>query len=255
MPPTIVGAVVSHRAGAYSFTGMVFDPNDRTNDYWVDGLFEDGVNVSFAPGWSGKVGERDTSVSLTATFSTANGTNLAEILLPPGLKTGEKDGSFNITLQAGHLIKPSAVLKGKGLGVYAKAAIADGNPNPIRSSVIGGLAGHGMIAYAPVRQLRRRLLLLRLQQCARGRAGSRRKLRERAGPRAVLQPRDRQVVPRRRRPPGGRSCGGQPDRCGRQCARECRVLRYRCTPRPPSSTHFVSRLVHTGGASCWPRPA
>jgi porin len=149
VPPTIVGAVVSHRAGAYSFTGMVFDPNDQTNDYWVDGLFEDGVNVSFAPGWSGKVDERDTSVSLTATFSTASGTNLGEILLPPDLKTGDKAGSFNVALQASHLIRPSAVLQGKGLGVYAKAAIADGNPNPIRSSFSGGLAGHGMIASRP----------------------------------------------------------------------------------------------------------
>lgn len=33
---------------------------------------------------------------------------------------------------------------GKGLGVYALSAIADGNPNPIKGSFAGGLAGHGM---------------------------------------------------------------------------------------------------------------
>jgi porin len=122
VPPTIVGAIVSHRAGAYSITGMVFDPNDQTNDYWVDGLFDDGVNVSIAPGWSGKVHERDTTVSLTAAFSTADGASLGELLLPPDLKTGDKDGSFNIALQASHLIRPSAVLQ--GLELFYNLAIA-----------------------------------------------------------------------------------------------------------------------------------
>lgn len=149
VPPVIVGAVLSHRVGNMSLTGMVFDPNDQTNDYWVDGLFSDGVNVSLGSTWSFAVRERATSVGVTATVSTADGADLGNVLLPPELQTDSKDGSYNIAVQASHLIAPSAVLKGKGLGVYGKAAIADGNPNPIQSSFTGGLAGQGMIAARP----------------------------------------------------------------------------------------------------------
>jgi porin len=149
LPPTIVGAIVSTRRGAWSFTGMVFDPNDQTNDYWFDDLFQDGVNVSLSPGWSGEVGGRTTSLGVTATFSTARGTNLGEILLPPELQTGDKRGSYSVGVQASHLLAESAVLKGRGLGVYGRVAVGDGNPNPIQSMFSGGLSGHGMIAGRP----------------------------------------------------------------------------------------------------------
>jgi porin len=33
---------------------------------------------------------------------------------------------------------------GKGFGLYAKAAIADGNPKPIKRSLVGGIAGHAI---------------------------------------------------------------------------------------------------------------
>lgn len=148
VPATIVGAVLSTRRGAWSFTGMVFDPNDQTNS-WFDNLFQDGVNVSLGPGWTGDVGGRSTSLGVTATFSTARGANLGEILLPPELQTGDKRGSYNVSVQASHLLAESAVLKGQGLGVYGRAAIADGNPNPIESSFVGGLSGHGMVASRP----------------------------------------------------------------------------------------------------------
>jgi porin len=40
-------------------------------------------------------------------------------------------------------------VKGKGLDFVLKAAIADGNPNIIQSSIIIGLAGQGMIPGRP----------------------------------------------------------------------------------------------------------
>lgn len=40
-------------------------------------------------------------------------------------------------------------MAGQGLGVYGLAALADGNPNAIRGSFAGGLAGHGMMPGRP----------------------------------------------------------------------------------------------------------
>jgi porin len=44
----------------------------------------------------------------------------------------------------------SASVPGKGLGLYAKAAIADGNPNPFKRSLVGGIAGHAIVTGRPL---------------------------------------------------------------------------------------------------------
>jgi porin len=149
VPPTIMGTVFSKKLDPFTLTFMAFDPNDRTNDYWVDELFADGVNLSLAGTWSGKLLERKSSVGLTATYSTKEGADLSEILLPPDVKGGGKEGSFNIALSGSHLLYELSDLPGKGFGIYGKAAIADGNPNPIQSSFVGGFASYGIIPHRP----------------------------------------------------------------------------------------------------------
>jgi porin len=124
---------------------MLPNPLDRTGDYWIDELFEEGVNLSFGTTWSGPIASRASSISLTGTYSTKDGADLSSLLLPPDLKGGEKDGSFNVALGFSHLLVESPGRPGKGLGVYGKAAIADGNPNPIQASFVGGFTGHGIV--------------------------------------------------------------------------------------------------------------
>jgi len=53
-------------------------------------------------------------------------------------------------VELSHLLVESAVVRGKGLGAYAKAAIADGNPNPIKRSFVGGVAGHAVVPGRPL---------------------------------------------------------------------------------------------------------
>jgi porin len=149
VPPVIVGAVYAYKGDPITITLMVFDPNDRTNDYFPGDLFSTGVNFSGGATWSGSIAGRPSSLGLTATMSTERGLNLQNILLPPGLETSLKRGSYNIAFSATHLLAESSALKGKGLGLYAKGAIADGNPNPIQASVVGGVGAEGMIPGRP----------------------------------------------------------------------------------------------------------
>jgi porin len=149
VPPTIMGAVFSKKLDPITITLMAFDPNDRTNDYWVDELFEDGVNISLAATWKGKLLDRSSNIGLTVTYSTKEGADLSEILLPPDVKGGGKEGSFNIALSGSHLLYELHDQPGKGLGLYGKAAIADGNPNPIQSSFVGGFAAYGIVPSRP----------------------------------------------------------------------------------------------------------
>ncbi|MFZ8977659.1 MAG: carbohydrate porin, partial [Pseudohongiellaceae bacterium] len=48
-----------------------------------------------------------------------------------------------------HLLLESPTAPGKGLGIYGKAAAADGNPNIIYTSFKGGLAGHRIVPGRP----------------------------------------------------------------------------------------------------------
>lgn len=149
VPPTIMGAVLSQKLDDFTLTFMAFDPQDRTGDYWIDELFHEGVNLSLAATWSGEIAGRASSVNLTATYSTKDGSDLSSLLLPPDLKGGSKDGAFNVALGFSHLLIESPAAPGKGLGIYGKAAIADGNPNPIQASFVGGFAGHGIVPGRP----------------------------------------------------------------------------------------------------------
>lgn len=149
VPVTMIGGVLSHRAGQYSITAMAFDPEDRTTKYGFGGLFQSGVNLSLGVTWGGEVEGRATTLGITGTYSTKTGQNLGDILIPGAIGTSLKKGSFNLALAGSHILKESPVKAGKGLGFYYKVAVADGNPNLIQSSFIGGFSGHAMIKGRP----------------------------------------------------------------------------------------------------------
>lgn len=149
VPPVIMGGVLVHRGTPISLTVMVFDPEDRTQDYFPGNLFATGVNVSVGGTWSGKVAGRASTIGVTSTVSTKRGADLGSVLVPPGLFTNDVEGSYNIALQVTHRLADSGQVKGKGLDAVFKVATADGNPNLIRGSFIAGLAGHGMVNGRP----------------------------------------------------------------------------------------------------------
>jgi porin len=150
VPPVIMGGILTHSFAPCALTAMVFDPNDQTTNYSFNGLFRDGVNVSLGLSWSGEFAGRKSGAGITATHSTAEGTDWSQIGLPPGSQTTTEKGSYNVAVELSHLLVESARVPGKGLGVYAKAAIADGNPNPITRSFVGGVAGHAIVPGRPL---------------------------------------------------------------------------------------------------------
>lgn len=149
VPPVIIGGVVTHAYPSFKLTGMVFDPNDQTRNYKLSDLFADGTNVSLGLSWGGAIANRPATFGTTATYSTADGRDWRDFGLPPGIETSDREGSWNIAFETSLLLAENGVAPGKGLGLYAKAALADGNPNLIRASFVGGIAGHGMIGARP----------------------------------------------------------------------------------------------------------
>jgi porin len=150
LPPVIMGGILTHSFSPYSLTAMVFDPNDQTTSYSFNRLFADGVNVSLGLAWSGELAGCKSGAGITATYSTAERTDWSQIGLPPGSQTTTKKGSYNVAVELSHLLVESAGVPGKGLGLYARAAIADGNPNPVKRSLVGGVAGHAIVPGRPL---------------------------------------------------------------------------------------------------------
>jgi porin len=146
VPSVLIGAIASVKIKPVVLTFMVFDPNDQTKTYWPDDLFNDGVNLSLGVTYAGTISGRPTTYGLTATYSTKEGADLNNVLLPPNLQTNStKQGSYNVAFQFSHLFHQNPTNPREGWGVFFKAAIADGNPNPIQSSLIAGLGGKGLI--------------------------------------------------------------------------------------------------------------
>ncbi|EDY37178.1 carbohydrate-selective porin, OprB family [Cyanobium sp. PCC 7001] len=149
VPAVLMGGLLAQQIGEVNLSALVFDPADQTSNYWVDGLFEDGVNVSLAAQWSGTAWGRATNLGLSYTFSTKDSVDLRSILLPSDSKIIATSYPDNLSLQFGHVFFPSKVRPGKGIGFYGKVAATRGNPNPIGWSFIGGITGEGMFENRP----------------------------------------------------------------------------------------------------------
>ena len=147
VPPVFMGAVTSVRTAPVTWTLMVFDPNDRTTDYFPGDLFKDGVNVSASGAHTAKLASRSTTYTVTANYSTAEGVNYST--LPPGFETTNKTGAYNISFQFTHNLQESADGPDADWGFYFKVAIADGNPNYVKASVLGGIGGRALFLGRP----------------------------------------------------------------------------------------------------------
>jgi porin len=151
-PPVIKGAILTHSFAPYTLTAMVFDPNDRSSSSAIGDLFEDGVSVSLGLTWSGELARRRSTAGISAVYSTAEGIDYRDLGLPPGTESREpatRDGSYNLLIEGSHLLLESGSAPGQGLGLYARAALADGNPNLVKGMFAAGIAGHALVPGRP----------------------------------------------------------------------------------------------------------
>ena len=144
VPPVIMGGILSIQTKPVSWTIMVFDPEDRTNSYNLKGMFDDGINTSVTGNYATTMSGRKTSFSMTATYSTKNGPDLS--IYPSDLATTTEDGSYNVGIQLMHNLKETDE---GAWGTYLRVAIADGNPNTIQNSLVGGIGGQALFFDRP----------------------------------------------------------------------------------------------------------
>jgi porin len=144
IPVVFMGAVASIRSEPVSWTIMVFDPNDRTNDYLPGDLFDDGVNASVTAAHNATLAGRKTTYAIGGLYSTAEGVDYSSIGGIKGATT--KSGSWNVNFEFKYNLQEQ---ENGAWGFYFKAAIADGNPNYIQRSLIVGIGGKALFLGRP----------------------------------------------------------------------------------------------------------
>ena len=145
IPVVFMGAIASIKTKPVSWTIMVYDPEDRTFDYAPSDLFATGVNVYVSGAYATMLAGRKTTYIANLLYSTAEGTDYSA--LQPGIyPASTKEGSYNFSIELKHALQE----EGKAdWGLYLKAAIADGNPNYVQSSLIVGVGGKALFFNRP----------------------------------------------------------------------------------------------------------
>jgi len=141
IPVVFMGAIVSIKLEPIVLTVVAFDPNDRTNDYFPDDLFKDGVTIGANATFKAKIDGRKTSYGITGFVTTAEGLDYSSIGNGV-INTSNKKGAFNVNVQFKHNLQESNARPNAAWGVSFKAGIADGNPNYVKASMVAGLGGN-----------------------------------------------------------------------------------------------------------------
>jgi porin len=146
VPPVFMGAIGSYRFESASVALWIYDPVDRTNEYWPSDLFKNGVTFYLTPSWATTMAGRPTTFSLTGIYTTKSGVDFSEISndYQAGLEPSTKEGSYSVGFQLSHLLHVDPANSRKGWGVHVKGAFSDGNPNYVRRSIIAGIGGTGL---------------------------------------------------------------------------------------------------------------
>jgi len=147
VPPVFYGAIASVRLDPVKLTLWVYDPDDRTQDDWPDGLFDNGETFYLSADYATQIAGRPTTFSLLGIYTTKSGISFSEIgegWIKAGEELPNKEGSYSIGFQFSHLLHQNLTNPRKGWGVFLKGALSDGNPNYVKSSIIAGIGGTGL---------------------------------------------------------------------------------------------------------------
>ncbi len=147
IPVVFMGAVASIEIEPVTWTIIVSDPNDRTNDYLPGDLFSDGVLMAANATRVTALAGRKTTYGITGLYSTAEGADYSSVGGAVGTST--KSGAYNINVQFTHNLQESSEQSNAAWGFYLKAAIADGNPNYVQRSLIVGIGGNALFFGRP----------------------------------------------------------------------------------------------------------
>ncbi len=149
-PPYLYGGIVTLKTDPAIFTLMVYDPRNAQGSSVLATLFSKGVTGSLSMTVPVSIGGLSGFYAVRGVYSSKSGQDLNDVLikkllpdnLEPNLeKTGYRYGQISFQqFLFQHAEKP-----GVGWGLFGDAAVSDGNPNPFRWRLTGGVGGNNLM--------------------------------------------------------------------------------------------------------------
>lgn len=148
-PPYILGAIATLKTELATFTLAFADPRNAANPRVLERPFERGVGAVGGVTIPTRIAGLNGFHTLRGGYSNARGFDLDDI----GEVRARLARFVGITKKgfwlASYAVQQYLVQSGEnpavGWGVFGLATLSDGNPNPIRWSVLAGLAGNNLI--------------------------------------------------------------------------------------------------------------
>ncbi len=143
-PPMIVGAILSVKTDAASYTLMIYDPASRTRQTGLEDAFEKGVTFNGAVGVSSNFGGKPGKHSFSAAYSTQDGLDfrdIPELIIPGGPPAAQLGHRWYFSYGFEQTLWQSATNPKKAWGLFGQASMSDGNPNPVEWSTFAGIGG------------------------------------------------------------------------------------------------------------------
>jgi porin len=149
--PYLIGGIVTIKTEPINFALMIADPRSAINPRVIEHPFEKGVAVGGAATLKTQVAGLRGFHTLRAAYSNARGIDLEDIADLPrpsalGSSAGTKKGFWFTSYAIQQNFVQSEQNPEVGWGLFTLATLSDGNPSPVRWSVLAGLGGNNLLA-------------------------------------------------------------------------------------------------------------
>ena len=149
-PPYSLGGMAELKHGPFEFDIYLVDPRSAQSPRVIQRPFEVGVAFGAGMKMTTQIAGLNGTHTLRGAYSNANGVDLNDVTEFNGMnKTISGDTVKNGYYFSSYLITQNLVQKiedpEKSWGVFALYTISDGNPTPIKWSLLAGLAGNNLM--------------------------------------------------------------------------------------------------------------
>jgi len=150
-PPYLIGGVATIKTAPIILTLMVADPRSAQNPRVIERPFEKGVGAGLSATIPTEIAGLRGFHTLRGAYSNARGFDLDDIGgTPPRLAAGGRPSTKKGYRFASYAFQQnlfqSDANPAVGWGLFTLATLSDGNPNPVKWSVLAGLAGNNLLA-------------------------------------------------------------------------------------------------------------
>jgi porin len=148
--PYLVGGILTIKTKPIGFALMIADPRSAIDPRVIEHPFEKGIAVGGAATLETEIASLRGFHTLRAAYSNARGVDLDDItdLTRPmalGTSLRTKKGFWFTSYAFQQYLMQSEENPGVGWGLFTLATLSDGNPSPVRWSVLAGLGGNNLV--------------------------------------------------------------------------------------------------------------